>query len=148
MAVLDVFEEQVAIRATPEIILPFLFEVDLLPLWSPTEVIVTKLNRKKPGPGAQLKLEFIEHGLDPIVYEILELTDTELVSSFKGRMSGIDRWTLEPNGRKTNVHNRMEFNAPDPFTLFGWIAAGRSIAIRDIREKMPLLRDTVEESLK
>jgi hypothetical protein len=144
---MDIFEERITIRAKPEQIMPFLVEPELLELWSPTEVKVKRLSRKKEGPGTKLHMEFIGHGMDPITYEILEQTDTLLVCAFTGRMNGEDQWTLKARGKSTEVSNRMEFIAPNALTLIGWKAVGRAIAARDIREKMPLLRDAVEQSL-
>lgn len=145
MNVVDVLEGRVTIQATPEAIFPYLVEPHLLPLWSPTEARVTRVGRKKQGVGAKLRVEFVAHGLDPVEYEVIHQEATRLVSRFVGAMSGEDIWTLTPRGKRTEVHNRMVFHEPDFLTLVGWKAVGRMIAERDIRNKMPLLKQAVEE---
>ncbi|MBX7221239.1 MAG: SRPBCC family protein [Blastocatellia bacterium] len=144
---MDIIEDRILIRATPVQIMPYLVEPHLLEAWSPTEVIVKLLSKKKTGPGTKLRMEFVGHGMDPITYEIVEQTETLLIGSIEGRMNGEDRWTLTPKGKTTEVHNRMEFHAPDMLTLMAWKAVGRAIAVRDVREKMPLLRDLVEQAV-
>ncbi len=144
---MDAFEERITIRATPEEIMPFLIDAKLLPVWSPTEVTVKCLSRKKHGVGTRLRMEFVEHGLDPIEYEVVEQTETKLVCTFAGRMTGRDIWTLTRKGHSTEVRNRMEFDRPDMVTFLGWKAVGKFVAERDAREKMPLLKQSVEESL-
>ncbi len=96
---MDVLEAQVLIRAAPERVMPFLIDPELLPLWSPTEVLVKRLSR-----------------------------------------------TLKRKGKGTEVHNRMEFDRPDMVTFLGWKAVGKVIAEADMREKMPLLKKSVESA--
>jgi uncharacterized protein YndB with AHSA1/START domain len=144
---MDVLEAQVLIRAAPERVMPFLIDPELLPLWSPTEVLVKRLSRRKTGVGVRLRMEFVERGLDPIEYEVLEQTETTLVCSFAGRMTGRDTWTLKRKGKGTEVHNRMEFDRPDMVTFLGWKAVGKVIAEADMRAKMPLLKKSVETAV-
>lgn len=129
----------------PAAIFPYLVEPHLLPLWSPTEARVTRIGRRKSGVGTKLRVEFVAHGLSPVEYEIIYQGATQLVSRFMGAMSGEDIWTLTPRGKQTEVYNQMVFHEPDFLTLVGWKAVGRTIAERDMRHKMPLLKRAVEE---
>jgi hypothetical protein len=40
----------------------------------------------------------------------------------------------------------MEFDRPDMVTFLGWKAVGKVIAEADMREKMPLLKKSVESA--
>ncbi|HMW01342.1 MAG TPA: SRPBCC family protein, partial [Acidobacteriota bacterium] len=145
--IMDTFEERIIIRALPDQIMPYLIEPELIELWSPTEVKVTLLSRRKTGPGTKFQFEFLEHGLDPITYVVVTQTPTLLVCSFEGRMVGEDRWELtKQRGNSTELYNRMEFRAPDTLTWIGWKAAGRAIAFQTAREKMPLIKEVIEEA--
>ena len=137
-------EEWASINTTPAVVERYLTEPALLDQWRSALVVLEPLQGDLMALGSVHKLRLKSLALAGATYTVTERDGGKLLLAIDGLWQGTELWRWFPDGARTVVQNRVEYEVPDPSLRVFVLGIGRFLADFDMRIQLDRLRQLIE----
>lgn len=137
-------EEWVSINTTPDVVERHLTEPALLDQWRSPLVVLEPLEGALFAPGSVHKLRLKSLAMAGATYSVVERDGGKILMAIDGLWQGSELWRWFPDGSRTVVQNRVEYEVPDASLRVFVVGIGRFLADLDMRIQLDRLRQLIE----
>ncbi len=146
MAVLQVFEQSIQIKATATVVERCFTDLELMHRWLNPALRCDPIGDWSTDLGSKsrfvVQVPLVQPSLESVVVEREPgLVVWEFVGFFRGR----DRWECQPLNQGTQLLNRFEFEIPNPIVRFGFNTFASQWTKADMENQLGRLKRVAEE---
>lgn len=137
-------EEWVSINTTPDVVERYLTSPELMNQWRSPQVVLEPIQGELMTLGSIHKMRLKPLALAGADYTVVERDSGKIVMKIEGLWEGTELWRWFPDGNRTVVQNRVEYEVPNPGLRVFVLGIGRLLASLDMRIQLERLRQAIE----
>jgi hypothetical protein len=142
----QVFEQSIAIQATPEVVEQCITDRILMHRWLNPALCCEPVGDWSTDVGSQTKFTIQIPIIKPALHStVVERRDGLVVWEFDGFFTGRDRWECQPLENGTRLLNRFEFQIPNPLVSWGFHTFAQNLTKADMQAQLKRLKRIAEE---
>jgi hypothetical protein len=137
-------EEWVSINTTPDVVERYLTTPALLSQWRSPLVVLEPVAGDLMALGSTHKLRLKSLAMAGSDYTVTERDGGHILLTISGLWQGTELWRWFPDGARTVVQNRVDYDVSDASLRVFVVGIGRFLADLDMRIQMDRLRQQIE----
>ncbi|WP_353259773.1 SRPBCC family protein [Prochlorothrix hollandica] len=142
----QVFEQSITINAMATLVERCCTERELMHRWLNPALRCDPVGDWDTGLGGKTRFVLQVPVWEPTLYStVVERSPGLVVWEFTGFFRGRDRWECQPEGQKTRLLNRFEFQPSNPLVAFGFRTFAARWTRRDMEAQLRRLKRVAEE---
>jgi hypothetical protein len=145
MATPQVFEQSIAIQASPTAVERCLTDRELMHRWLNPALRCEPIDAWSTDLGSKSRFIVQMPLWQPtLISTVIERAPGLIVWGFEGFFQGCDRWQCSPAPSGTHLLNRFQFEIPNPIVQFGFNTFAARWTQRDMQAQLVRLKGVAE----
>jgi hypothetical protein len=141
-------EEFIAINATPDVVEKYLSDPILLDQWRSPLLRFEPIEGEWLALNSAYRLRLKTLPFDGPIYTVTERGEGRVALNIEGVWRGSELWRWFPDGPRTVLQHRVEFEVPDPALRVVVDTIGIFVGQLDMRVELDRLRQLIEGDLR